>query len=92
MWAIGEGFKPVLELALYPNPSGGVLRLKLVGVTHGEAEVGIVNTMGRRVYQQQVGVAVLNQGLELKTGLAAGVYYCVVDVDGSRVTRKFVVQ
>ena len=80
-------FDKFADLAIYPNPvsAGSFLNIRLDTNIHG---IQLYNAIGQQVYN-------LNKptvNVEIPSDLTAGIYTLVVDLEGSQIIRKLVVE
>jgi glycosidase len=81
------GTTPIFELA--PNPSSGIVRLSLSGLSKAAGTVNVIGTDGRLVYTTNFSGEQLNIDT---TRWPSGVYFVRVAVNGQQQTRKLVVR
>lgn len=90
----GTGFsEDVAQLAgltLYPNPSHGELSLDFGQLLNSDAEIEIYNAIGQQLLAIQLTPG--QQTYVLDTPYAAGLYYLQLQLDGERVSKKFIVR
>lgn len=75
-----------LEVAVYPNPSDGKFRLKLEGANVREAEMKVIDIMGRVVYQTLLEIPEANFDKNFSLDLEAGLYF--VQVEKGKFTKS----
>jgi hypothetical protein len=80
-------FDKFADLAIYPNPvsAGSFLNIRLDANIHG---IQLYNAIGQQVYNLNKPTA----NVEIPSDLAAGIYTLVVDLEGSQIIRKLVVE
>ena len=80
------------RFSMYPNPTSGLLNLNVEFDHNAEFTISIVNAIGQTVHQiaSQKG-SHFNDVIDL-SNLNAGFYYLNLEVDGSRLTEKIIIQ
>ena len=78
------------DFLLYPNPSQGKLTLK-TGNLAGNATIFVVNVLGQSLLTTQADLSTGMIDLDFSE-LAAGMYRLVLDYDGKRKSKAFVLQ
>ena len=73
-------------IAIYPNPATDLVQVS--GQVSDLAEVQIINTLGKVVYEKVGGIS---QGINV-SGINTGMYIFMLNDNGKRTTRKLVVQ
>jgi len=83
--------KQLLDLALSPNPANDYILLKTIGFHPNESsKCYLSNTLGETI---EVPLQKENKQTKIDlNNLASGVYYIVVENDGTRIVRTFVRQ
>ncbi|MFN0200325.1 MAG: M4 family metallopeptidase [Bacteroidia bacterium] len=77
-------------LQLFPNPNKGSFEVKASFKQSETIDLVVYNTLGQKVYQQNLGKqSQLNQSINL-THLPQGTYYLQVKVSGQMMSRKYV--
>ncbi|MEN8225309.1 MAG: T9SS type A sorting domain-containing protein [Bacteroidota bacterium] len=78
--------------APYPNPANSSVQFNINLETNAQVVVELLNTIGQTVSSVDFGVMNGNRKLSIDISeLQAGIYYCNVNVDGQRASRKLVV-
>ncbi len=94
----GEGLisddKPLpadLTVAIYPNPTQGLVTLELASPAEGSASVELIDITGRQVYQSHFSLTegISNHELDLGT-LPEGLYFLNVTTPSGRGTHKLI--
>jgi hypothetical protein len=80
--------------AVYPNPANNTVNMSFSLATDANVNVSIMNAVGQIISTQSYGR--VNAGVKKTatfstSGLANGVYFYCIDVDGVRTTNRFVV-
>lgn len=89
--------KPVAEMIgdmnAYPNPSSGIVRLKVKLVNRGDMTIRVTDLLGNVVYSniQKNSPVLFEKTLDLRN-LAKGIYVLNVECGASRSTEKIVIQ
>lgn len=78
--------KPNISFALYPNPTTGLLNIRLQNPTD-ICQVVITDILGKTIYNASPN----NNQIDV-SALAAGIYLLKLDIDGTTTTAKFVKQ
>ncbi len=78
------------DFLLYPNPSQGKMTLK-TGNLAGNATIFIVNVLGQSLVTTQADLSTGLVDLDF-SGLSAGLYRLVLDYEGKRNSKAFVIQ
>ncbi len=80
-------FDKFADLAIYPNPisAGTILNIRLDANING---IQLYNAIGQVVYYEISSA----ENVEIPTYLAAGIYTLVIDLDGSQIIRKLIVE
>jgi hypothetical protein len=81
------------EIQLYPNPASTSFQVQLPA-QKSVVSAALFNTLGQNVRTQQLGAIVgqpINAAFDVR-GLAAGVYTLRLNVDGTPLTRKVVIE
>ncbi|MGB0930776.1 MAG: choice-of-anchor B family protein [Chitinophagales bacterium] len=95
--SINPELAALYSLQIVPNPNEGLfvvsMDLSKIGAVNEGISLQLVNVLGQTVEQFFVGssAVVFEQKVDLR-GLASGVYYLVIEVDGERVLEKVVVE
>lgn len=81
-----------LNLSLYPNPNQGTFTVSISSATHVSGTMIVTDQIGRAIYNQSLDVIGTKQ-IPLELGnIAPGVYMLVVNTDGVRSVKQFVVK
>ena len=93
-FASGPGTeRAVKSLAVYPNPTDGVLIADCSSWAGQLVQIQIVNAQGQRVFHQSLTAEYAPQALGLPASLANGLYFLEVQAAGEqRSVQRFVVQ
>ncbi len=84
---------PDEHLAVYPNPTGGLVFADLSLWSGQQVLVSVLNGQGQRLHSASVGAGEEPYSLEMAAHLPNGLYFFeVVAADGERQVRKFVLQ
>ena len=89
----GNDFASGYKLSANPNPSNGIVKISYVSQLNAKSTLEIVNALGAKVFVNEISAtagAVNSFDIDTKD-LAAGVYYCTVNSDTNRLTKKFTV-
>ncbi len=78
-----------IEAKVIPNPNKGRFNLELKDVDFNEAQLSVIDIMGRRVYEEKLTLngPVFNKTLDLN--LKPGLYYLSIEEEGRRKTVRF---
>lgn len=76
------------QVRIYPNPTEGMVTLDLSGVRGTDVRFDVYNALGVRVSAAQVGADASRTVPVDLSGLAAGVYFARVTVDGVSVVKR----
>ena len=82
-------------LRLYPNPvRGNQITLSMSNIKRGKYTLRVISSSGQDIFQQVINnqSSNLTQTLDLPATIKAGVYSLVINGDGYRQTKTFVVQ
>jgi hypothetical protein len=79
----GEG-----EIVIYPNPNPGAFNLKIISALTEEVHVVIINAIGQKV---ETFTATTNELIEVKMGVAPGVYIVSAITSHGRCSEKITV-
>ncbi len=82
-----------INLAVYPNPSNGIVTLSINTTNINELEIKIMNLQGQIVFAKNNfdNVSIINELLDLSSN-AKGIYFIRVTSDKGIVTRKMILQ
>jgi hypothetical protein len=80
------------SLDLVPNPSSGMFELYMANKSLYGAEVRIYNAVGQIVYENKNNEGMTNKMQFDLRDKAAGVYLLQINLDGSSVTKRFVIR
>ena len=73
---------------VYPNPSNGLINLKLLKAVASSVEINVFDMLGNKVNQTSLnGKSLAEQELNL-TGNAAGIYFLEIAIEGNKYVRK----
>jgi hypothetical protein len=82
-----------LEMQLLPNPAGNMTRLSMNLPTSSNVKVSLYNNRGQAI--REISAGMMEKGphsIDIETAsLNAGTYYCTVEANGQRSSRKLVV-
>jgi photosystem II stability/assembly factor-like uncharacterized protein len=83
---------PVINSAVYPNPSRGAVNLALNNIREaGRVNIKVYNQLGRMEYQTSSQVQVGSNNVPVAVpSLKAGTYNMVIEVSGQRIVQKLV--
>lgn len=77
----------------YPNPlTGSKLNLELTNMGTGTANLNIVSAVGNLVFHKPIDCTLENIEVDLKSKLAAGIYYVSISGGQSNKTIRLVVE
>jgi PKD repeat protein len=77
------------EVAIFPNPSGGLFYVRLGEGLMGRVRVRVTNTLGQVVLAQEHSAPAFTLDL---SSAPKGVYLCRIEVEGGSVVRRLVVE
>ncbi len=78
---------------LYPNPSTGISFIPVESSEETQAQIQVVDALGRVVLNNQVQITKGSQRLELNASdLASGTYFYTVSINGESATRMMIVK
>jgi hypothetical protein len=81
-----------LDVTIYPNPNNGVFNIDLLNLTPAtEANVTIIDMMGKRVYNNTVPVRHGANGINVEQALPAGMYNVIVRLNDELKIVRFTV-
>lgn len=89
--AITEIGKNAGEVTVYPNPSTGIVNVKIGGAIAGDASITLTDMMGREVAKIAAGSVLDNTSFNA-SGLAKGIYLVRVYNGAQTITRKLELQ
>lgn len=90
--SVGRAAQKGLEMALYPNPTDGKVMVQLNGLTEGEAQLTVLDPLGRVVMVQKIaeGTELLELDFSGKA-FARGEYYVRVVTSSDVLTQKLMI-
>lgn len=82
-----ESTKEPNNVSIYPNPADDYFIINL-NEMYTKSEIKIADVTGKIIYATTASVA---QSIEVNTALfATGIYFCMINVDGQRITQKLI--
>ena len=83
--------KDVALVNVFPNPASGHVTVEYRLKGAGKVKISLIDLQGKVLSEQQIkGVSGLNSRSLRLTGLAAGSYGVVVEIEGQRIIRKLI--
>jgi|GEM_PF-1760112 len=80
------------SLSIFPNPSKGMVNIKLDNSTSGDYTISVKNVVGQVVYTETVNInGSLNKVLDLESA-DAGVYFINISNGTSEVSKKIIIE
>jgi hypothetical protein len=87
------GTEELFSVRVIPNPNPGIFTIVLTHTSREKISLGIYDLLDNRVYEEknlEIG-GKFSRTLDL-TGLSKGIYILVIDREGSRISRKIIIQ
>jgi subtilisin-like proprotein convertase family protein len=75
------------KIAVYPNPTNGILTVKLPSVAAATGNLSLVDMQGRKIFSKQMTGSEEILSLE---HLSNGIYLLTISVDNQKITKKIV--
>ena len=83
------------NISVYPNPVSDVMRISLRSENNELAKLSVMNTIGKKVLSEDYLLEEGNNIIEVKikaNSIEPGIYFLILTVDNSRMSRKIIVR
>jgi len=77
------------EIAVYPNPTRGIVTVKLPSIAYNKGNLRLVDMQGRTILTKEMIGSEENLSLE---HLSQGIYLLTISVDNQKITKKIVLE
>lgn len=77
------------EIAVYPNPTRGIITVKLPSIAYNKGDLSLVDIQGRTILSKEMIGTEENLSLE---HLSQGIYLLTISVDNQKITKKIVLE
>lgn len=80
------------EIAIYPNPSNGNLKLQFgLELLNQKTTIRVIDVLGKLVYESDYTPKTALNALDLSK-LSNGAYYLIIDSEGKKTSKKLIIQ
>jgi len=78
---------------IYPNPTNGTFRVKILGQNYGVGNLIIMDMAGRTVFRQAIHLTKNANEIEVRAnGMSSGVYVVQIQVNNQQLREKMIIQ